>query len=247
MLKLVKTELWKLKRYSVIWIGVAAMFFVVLLTRFMAVAANGVVHTLENFSSDVIWNNFSLIYPATITLIAGYSVDRERTDDTLKNLLTLPISFRRLLLGKLLTSGLIAVLLAIIEFAFTLVVSFISGFPGFRIGGAAHSLFQMIGMNLCVYIAVLPIIIFTSQKAGIFMAGVAFTFFYGLVGSFASGHGLTNLYPITAGLGLINYQGNGATGEINKTICLVVMLLMSILSAVMILISRDKIKTISKK
>lgn len=242
MLKLVKTELWKLKRYSIIWIGVAAMFSVVLLTRFMAVAANGVVHTLANFSSDVIWNNFTLIYPATITLIAGYAVERERTDDTLKNLLTLPVSFRRLLIGKLLASGLIAALLAAIEFVFTLGVSFISGFPGFGAGGAAHSLFQMIGMNLCVYIAVLPIIIFTSQRAGTFMAGVAFAFFYGFVGTFASGHGLTSLYPISAGLGLINYQGDGSTGGINKPVCLIVMLLMAVLSAVMIIFSRDRIK-----
>ena len=57
--------------YSVVWIGVATMLTVVLLTRFMATASDGAVHTLEYFSNSVIWNNFSLIFPATITLIAG--------------------------------------------------------------------------------------------------------------------------------------------------------------------------------
>ena len=47
MLRLVKTELWKLKRYSVIWIGIAAMLSVVLLTRFMGIASDGAVHTLS--------------------------------------------------------------------------------------------------------------------------------------------------------------------------------------------------------
>ena len=78
MLKIAKTEFHKLKRYSVVWIGVATMLTVVLLTRFMATASDGAVHTLEYFSNSVIWNNFSLIFPATITLIAGYIIERER-------------------------------------------------------------------------------------------------------------------------------------------------------------------------
>lgn len=64
MLKIAKTEFYKLKRYSVVWIGVATMLTVVLLTRFMATASDGAVHTLEYFSNSVIWNNFSLIFPA---------------------------------------------------------------------------------------------------------------------------------------------------------------------------------------
>ena len=41
MLKIAKTEFYKLKRYSVVWIGVATMLTVVLLTRFMATASDG--------------------------------------------------------------------------------------------------------------------------------------------------------------------------------------------------------------
>ena len=84
MLKIAKTEFYKLKRYSVVWIGVATMLTVVLLTRFMATASDGAVHTLEYFSNSVIWNNFSLIFPATITLIAVNLYDsqiRYCTDD----------------------------------------------------------------------------------------------------------------------------------------------------------------------
>ena len=62
MLRVAKTEFYKLKRYSVIWIGVATMLTVVLLSRLMAVATDGTVHTLEQFSGTVIWNNFSLIF-----------------------------------------------------------------------------------------------------------------------------------------------------------------------------------------
>lgn len=100
MLRVAKTEFYKLKRYSVIWIGVATMLTVVLLSRLMAVATDGTVHTLEQFSGTVIWNNFSLIFPATITLIVGYIIERERVEDTLKNILTIPLSYRNLLREK---------------------------------------------------------------------------------------------------------------------------------------------------
>ena len=176
MLKIAKTEFYKLKRYSVVWIGVATMLTVVLLTRFMATASDGAVHTLEYFSNSVIWNNFSLIFPATITLIAGYIIERERVDDTLKNIMTIPIPFRKLLAGKLIAVGGLAIILAAIEFVFTMIVFFISRFPGFSFAGMILALVRMIGMNLFVYVAVLPIIVFTGQHAGSFMAGVGFSF-----------------------------------------------------------------------
>lgn len=242
MIRVIKTELWKLKRYSVLWIGVSAMLSVVLLTRFMAAAEDGSLYTLERFINNVIWNNFTLIYPAAVTLIAGYLIERERTDDTLKNLLTVPYSFRFLLLAKVLTCSLIAVFLAAAAFVFTLTVFFISGFPGFSAAAALKGFLQMIGMNLCVYLAVLPIILFTGQRQGTYMFGVAFTFFYGFAGAFASGHGLSSLYPISAGLGLIGYQGDGVTGSASLLTGSCVLLLIGALCIIMIITSYDRVK-----
>ena len=210
MANIIKTEFYKMKRYSVIWIGVATMLTVVLLSRFMATASDGASHTLMNFSSNVIWNNLVLIYPATITLIAGYMIDRERTDDTLKNILTIPVSFQKLLVRKLVAVGCMAIVLSAVEFLFTIMIFLVSGFPGFTAAGAGKVLFQMIGINLSAYLAVMPVIAFTAQRKGSFMAGVGFTFFYGFVGMMASGHGLRDIYPITAGLTLIGYDdGSG--------------------------------------
>ncbi len=246
MLKIAKTEFHKLKRYSVIWIGVATMLTVVLLTRFMATASDGAVHTLEYFSNNVIWNNFSLIFPATITLIAGYIIERERVDDTLKNILTIPIPFRKLLAGKLIAVGGLVIILAAIEFVFTMIVFFISHFPGFPFAGMLLVLVKMIGMNLFVYVAVLPIIIFTGQRAGSFMAGVGFSFFYGFVGTFASGHGLGNIYPITAGLGLINYQ-SGETAAYNIFLSVGILLVMFAISNAMVLFAENKMPVAKEK
>lgn len=149
MIRIAKTEVSKLKRYSVVWIGVATMLTVVLLTRFMATASDGAVHTLENISNSVIWNNFSLIFPATITMIAGYIIERERVDDTLKNILIIPITFRKLLAGKLIAVGGLSILLAVIEFVFTMTVFFISRFPGFSFAG------MMVACNKVLSIGIL--------------------------------------------------------------------------------------------
>lgn len=247
MVGIIKTEFYKMKRYSVIWIGVATMVTVVLLSRFMATASDGASHTLINFSSSVIWNNLVLIYPATITLIAGYIVERERTDDTLKNLLTIPVSFCKMLIGKLIAVGCMAIALSVIEFVFTIVVFFASGFPGFSVGGAVNVLFQMIGINLVSYIAVMPIIAFTAQRSGSFMAGVGFAFFYGFVGMMASGHGLRDLYPVTAGLTLIGYQDGGSDPKGNIFLSIVSILFVLVVTSVLVATARNREAKVTKK
>lgn len=104
-------------------------------------------------------------------------------------------------------------------------------------------LVKMIGMNLFVYVAVLPIIIFTGQRAGSFMAGVGFSFFYGFVGTFASGHGLGNIYPITAGLSLINYQ-SGETAAYNIFLSVGILLVMFAISNAMVLFAENKMPSL---
>lgn len=241
MVKIIKTEIIKLKRYSIIWVGFAAALLVVLLTRFMATAEDGAARNLENFSNTVIWNNFSLLFPATITLIAGYMISREYTEDTLKNILTIPLSFRRLLAGKLITAGLLALFLAVVTFVLSLTVVLISGFQTGSAAVMVKSLMQMMVMNLCIYLAVLPIIVLTSRNPNGFMAGVGFAFFYGFIGIFAGGHGLGDLSPITAGLGLIHYQAEGGS-DYNVAACVITLLIMVIVSVLLIAGMGDRMK-----
>lgn len=245
MVRIIKTEFLKLKRYSIIWIGIAATLIGVLLTRFMAIATDGTRHTLSQFSENVIWNNFSLIFPATIVLIAGYLVERERTDNTLKNINVIPISFRKLLLGKICVMVFICILLSVVEFIFTLIVVCLSKYPILSVMDVFRCLYQMTGMNLLVFVAVLPIILFTCQKSGGFMKGVIFAFFYGFVGLFAASHNLVNFYPVTAGLGLINYQGEEGM-EYNKGIEFMVILLLFLISAFLITKAKDRVKQVKK-
>lgn len=101
MVRIVKTEFYKLKRYHILWAGVALMLLSVLLTLFTSMANDGSVWDFSYLIEQVIKNNMSMIFPMCISLIAGYMISREQTDDTLKNILTVPISFKRLLTGKI--------------------------------------------------------------------------------------------------------------------------------------------------
>mgnify|MGYP001858482344 CR=1 FL=1 len=72
--------------------------------------------------------------------------------------------------------------LSVIEIFLALIISFVSGFSVFSAAGAVQVLYQMIGINLLAYIAVMPIIAVTAQIGGSFTAGVGFAFFYALLG-----------------------------------------------------------------
>ena len=81
-----------------------------------------------------------MIFPMCITLISGYMISREYTDDTLKNIETLPISFQKLLAGKLIVSAILSLFLGAVCFAFTVIANFIMGYDGFSLVSALTGL-----------------------------------------------------------------------------------------------------------
>lgn len=212
MINLIVSEFAKLKRCSIFWIGITAVAFSVLLAAFQTFGTNNTAVVYQGLSDSVIWNNFSLVFPFTITLIGGYMINREYVDQTLKNLMTIPVSARALLTGKLIVLGFVTIGFSIFSFICTLVTAVLSGCDGINTLTILLSLRQIVGMGICCFIAVLPIIIAFTKKVHGFLAGVGFSFVYGFCGIFIAGRGLQDFYPITAGLGLIGYGGNPGSG-----------------------------------
>ena len=75
MIRLIKTEFIKMKRYHILWAGVALMLLTVVLTLFTTLAEDGTVWTYRFFSEQVIKNNMLMIFPMCITLITGYIIN----------------------------------------------------------------------------------------------------------------------------------------------------------------------------
>ena len=249
MLRMIKTELWKLKRYHILWAGVLLMALSVLLALFSSTAQDGSVWTFPFLVEQVIKNNATTIFPVCITLITGYMIAREEKDDTLKNIVTIPVSYRALLCGKLVAGGLVSALFGLACAVLTVLGNLIAGCPGLTALGLVQTEVQMMFNCLCLYIAVLPIITVSAYVSGGNMTGVIIAFVYGYGGMFAAGSvKLSNLYPITASLGMIGYRNYDVTW--NTTLCCGSMALMLVLTAVILLTMRsstDNRKSAKKK
>ena len=233
MLCMMKTELWKLKRYHIIWAGVLLMLLSVLLTLFSTTAADGTVWTFLFFVEQVIKNNTTTIFPMCITLIAGYIINREGRDDTLKSILTVPVSFHALLYGKLFVCGLLSLFLGITSAAFTMSAAFLMGFPGGNSPAIAQAVAQIVLNCLFLYIAVTPIIAIAARIRNGHLIGTVVAFVYSYGGMFAAGSAtFADLYPITASLGLIRYRSYDPAVHWNTIICIFSMLIALLVSVV---------------
>ena len=184
---IISTELLKIKRYSVVKAGLVMMSLSVLMSCFYSTASTNKVWDFQYFIQQVIISNCTLFFPIIITLVAVYIISRETTDDTLKSILTVPISYKKLLIAN--------ALLSICFNAFL-------GFSGMDIHMMLMSAAQIIVSDILVYISVLPIIIVCAFAEGKSLLGVAVAFIYGY---FATMEGsMLNWFPIKAAMILVD-------------------------------------------
>lgn len=242
MLRMVKTEIWKLKRYHMIWAGVLLILLSVLLTLFSTTALDGTVWTFSFFTEQVIKNNVTMIFPMCIALIAGYIIAREEKDDTLKSILTIPVSYSSLLWGKLFVCALLSLFLGVVSAVFTVMADWMMGFPGISVTSVLQTFIQMILNCLFLYLAVMPVIAFAARIPNGHMIGTIVAFVYGYGGMFASGNAaLANSYPVTASLGLISYRSYDTAVHWNVFICLLSIIAALAVSAVFIVTAKGNV------
>ena len=224
-----------------IWAGVFLMLLSVLLTLFSTTALDGTVWTFPFFAEQVIKNNVTMIFPMCIALIAGYIIAREEKDDTLKSIMTIPVSYSSLLWGKLLVCALLSLLFGLVSAVFTVIANLMMGFPGLSVQSILQTFIQIILNCLFLYIAVMPIIAFAARISSGHMVGTIIAFVYGYGGMFASGNAtLANIYPVTASLGLIHYRSYDSAVHWNIFICLFSMVAALLISAVFVFTAKGK-------
>ena len=99
-----------------------------------------------------------------------------------------------------------SVLFGFYSYVITLIVGLLSGISGLHAGLLLTGLLQMLGISLSIYIAILPIIAFTSRKPGLFMGGVIVSFLFGYCAMFIKDVTLRSLYPILSGMTAIGFD-----------------------------------------
>lgn len=216
-MSMIMLELKKLRRCSMIWVGVVTMVCAPLLAILQQISMN---EPLENYGFSnlinvTVWYNMGLFMPVTLTLIGGYMMHREYVDDMLKSLFTIPVSYKRLMLGKLLALLVLAVLYSVYSFVVTTILSrffFPIGLTGLAL---FHGFLQIVGMGICLCVAVLPIVAWCGGRKNRFFAGSILAFLYGFFSIPIAGHNLQDYYPVSAGLSIIRYSGDTGSANIS--------------------------------
>lgn len=223
MWTIIKTEFYKLKRYQILLPGLLGMVCSPLLQLFSQLVMDEAYRTgpldLPALLEMTMWGNATVFMPLLIMLTGGWLIDREYTDDTLKNLLTVPVSFRRVLAGKLAATALLALIFSAGTFAAAVAVGLCAGLPGFTLPVLAGGLGQMAALGLCIYVVVLPLLVFCGRRPGWFMGGSVAAFLLGYACMFFKGGLLRDIYPFSAALTLVGfdtaaYAGTTAPGRL---------------------------------
>lgn len=211
-------------------------------------AYDGQTWTFDYFMQQVMISNCTLFFPIIITLIAGYIITREYTDDTMKNISTIPIPYKQLLSGKLLVLLLLTICFSLIGCVLALVINVIAGFPGVHFGNLLNMFIRVTGANIGIYISVLPIILLFCCSANNFLGGVALAFVYGYFGTFEGT--LLNYYPIKASMILVDPTCGAEYGYTYHIFPAFIIMVLTFLISVIILANKKKdarILTVAKK
>lgn len=179
-----------------------------LMAGMLIVVLSCVFSLMPVFARDATEKNFALLMgnimeynciyfsPVLTVLLGSYMVEREVTDDTLKNMLTVPIAFRKILLGKLLVLLILVSLLGMANSVLGSLFGVVLRLPGADAGSIFIWSLRIIGANILIFTAVLPITITASCKDGAMLAGTAAAFLYGFLASIDWKP--MNYYPVKA-------------------------------------------------
>lgn len=184
MIRTIYTELLKLRRYSVITAGLAMTTLSVLMTLFYTMAQDGTVWTFAYYIHSIQSKNVQYFFPLILVLVGGFCITREESDDTLKSLLTVPVSYRRLLAAKAAALLLLTGLFSLFCAAFAVAVNLLCRFPGMTPGAVVQATLTLLATNLPVYLAVCPLLFTLAARRSTFLFSLPLAFVYGYLATF---------------------------------------------------------------
>lgn len=253
MLNLVITEFRKLKRYSIILIGAIGVacspIISIVMQNIMTDDAKSILnYTFPDLLNSTIWNNMTIFFPMILALIGGYMMNREYTDDTLKNLLTVPVTFPKVMMGKMATLGVLAILLGLFNAFVTVIVGLISCQENMTFSVVLIGSLQIVAMALFTCIGEMPLIAFRGRKQDAFKGGAIAAFLLGYISIYFKNPLIRNLYPLSAGLSIVGFNGEGFVSDTagaysssqNNLIGIFVIIAMVILTNIIIYLPRTE-------
>lgn len=234
MLQLVLCELQKLKKCNILWVIATGALFSAFMTFIQFVMAQNIDHQaadFEQFYMAAIWNNFFVAFPLIITLMGGMIFNQEYSNGTLKAILTIPISIKKLYAAKIIVIGFLVLALSIVNDIFVFIGANLLHLQGINGLPMMKSLLQICGIAIFIYIAVLPLIIWGFRKVNGYYPMLVVAFMYGFFGSLLIPKGFGDFYPITAGLRIMKYAvlPKGSSSAAFITVAIMIFISISII------------------
>ena len=168
----------------------------------------------------------------------------------MKNLLTVPVSYPKLLGGKLAVTGLLSLLFGLYSVAVTVLTGTLAGLPGLTLGVILQQGGQVVAAALTTFLVCMPMILIFGQMRGAYLGGSILTFFLGYCILFFKSGFLLSAYPFSAALVLAGFdmqEYNGATEAPSIPLALLGMTAVIVLTAVILALSRPSSKAGSTK
>ena len=206
ILKATALEIKKLKRLKMNAVGLLCAVLSVVISCFQMLAMSDAERLFSVLEDAAIWNNVTLLMPFTIALMGGYYINKEFVEDTQKNILMIPVEWNMIIKAKIVLLFLFGALLGAAEWILCLVAGAVCGCKGLNLKIIVCSFVLMVVVQICIVIAVLPIILVASNKRGTYIWGALISMILGVNIVFISNGKLVNFYPLTVGLVLIQFQ-----------------------------------------
>lgn len=218
MWSILKGEWLKLRRCQILLVGIVALALCPVVQYGTQVIINPELRD-QNFDfvilfSNVIWGNTQIFLPISLVMIGAWLIDHENTNDIMKNLLTVPVSYPKLLGGKLIVISFLSILFGIYSVAITVLTGTLAGLDGFSCAVLLQQGVQVVSAAFNTSLVCMPMILIFGQIQGAYLGGSLLTFFLGYCILFFKSGFLLSAYPFSAALILAGFDMQAYNGAI---------------------------------
>ena len=245
MWNLLKSELLKLRRCQILLVGLVALALCPLVQYgsqlIMEAEYRNPNYDFSALFENVVWGNTQIFLPISLVMIGGWLIDRESTHDTLKNIMTIPVSMPKMLGAKLLLVGMLAVLLGIYSVGITLITGLTVGLSGLTAEVFFHGGTQIV---------LAALILIFGQIRGAYLGGSILAFFLGYSMLFFKSGILASIYPFSAALILVGFDMSeyaGTTTSATPLLAVIGVGIMVLWAVLLLLMSSNKKEMKSRK
>lgn len=254
MWSILKGEWHKLRRCQILLVGIVALTLCPVAQYGVQLLINPELQD-QSFDflklfANVIWGNTQIFLPISLVMIGGWLIDRENTNDTMKNLLTVPVSYPKLLGGKLIVTIFLSILFGIYSVAVTVLTGTLAGLDGLSAAVLLRQGVQLVAAAFNTSLVCMPMILIFGQMRGAYLGGSLLTFFLGYCILFFKSGFLLSAYPFSAALILAGFDMqayNGATQAQSTLLALAGIAAVLVLTMAILLLSRPSKKASNTK